>query len=150
LGAGRLTRELEGDPPGGGELKELRRSVRAQVAEVRREIRKVGVPDRVVGSSKTIRALGRICGAAPSGEGPYVRRTLRRSDLAEVVPRLGSMSAAQRRELPGVSQARSAQVLAGAIVVESVMELFDVEELVICPWALREGVILRRLDWLSQ
>jgi exopolyphosphatase/guanosine-5'-triphosphate,3'-diphosphate pyrophosphatase len=60
------------------------------------------------------------------------------------------MSAAQRRELPGVSQARSAQVLAGAIVVESVMELFDVEELVICPWALREGVILRRLDWLSQ
>ena len=29
------------------------------------------------------------------------------------------------------------------------MDLFDLEELFICPWALREGVILRRLDALS-
>lgn len=28
------------------------------------------------------------------------------------------------------------------------MDLFGVEELEICPWALREGVILRRLDHL--
>ena len=29
------------------------------------------------------------------------------------------------------------------------MDLFDLEELEICPWALREGVILERLDQLS-
>jgi len=29
------------------------------------------------------------------------------------------------------------------------MDLLDVERLDICPWALREGVILRRLDWIS-
>jgi exopolyphosphatase / guanosine-5'-triphosphate,3'-diphosphate pyrophosphatase len=29
------------------------------------------------------------------------------------------------------------------------MDLFEFEVLAVCPWALREGVILRRLDWLS-
>jgi exopolyphosphatase/guanosine-5'-triphosphate,3'-diphosphate pyrophosphatase len=29
------------------------------------------------------------------------------------------------------------------------MDLFEVESLSICPWALREGVILRRLDNLA-
>ena len=29
------------------------------------------------------------------------------------------------------------------------MELLDVDELQVCPWALREGIILRRLDWIS-
>lgn len=28
------------------------------------------------------------------------------------------------------------------------MDLLGVEELEVCPWALREGVILRRLDHL--
>ncbi len=29
------------------------------------------------------------------------------------------------------------------------MDIFGLEELQICPWALREGVILERLDQLS-
>ena len=29
------------------------------------------------------------------------------------------------------------------------MDLLGVETLDICPWALREGVILRRLDWIG-
>ncbi len=30
------------------------------------------------------------------------------------------------------------------------MELLGVDQLELCPWALREGVILRRLDMLAQ
>jgi hypothetical protein len=29
------------------------------------------------------------------------------------------------------------------------MHALDVEEIDLCPWALREGVILRKLDWLD-
>ena len=43
----------------------------------------------------------------------------------------------------------AAQVLAGAMVIEAVMDLLDIAELELCPWAMREGVILRRLDWLD-
>lgn len=149
LGAGRLTRELPGDPPTEEDVRRLRTRVRGEVAGVRRRLTKVGAPDRVVGTSKTIRALGRVCGAAPSGAGPYVVRSLTRSDLTALVPRLQTMTARARRELPGVSPARAPQLLAGALVVEAAMDLSDVDRLDICPWALREGLILRRIDRLS-
>ena len=64
------------------------------------------------------------------------------------MPRLAAMTAAERAELPGVSEGRAPQLLAGALVAEAAMDLFGVDELEICPWALREGVILRRLDHL--
>ena len=41
------------------------------------------------------------------------------------------------------------QVLAGALVADAVMDIYDIEELEICPWALREGIILERLDQMS-
>lgn len=147
LGAGRLTRErLTGDPPKPALLKALRKDVRTDVARVVRELNKVGVPDRYVGTSKTIRSLARLCGAAPSAEGAYVRRVLERDDLRELVPRLATMTAAERSSLQGVSANRSHQVLAGAIVIEAVMDIVGIKTLVVCPWALREGVILQTLD----
>lgn len=149
LGAGRLTRELVGDPPEDEQLRQLRRRVRAEVGGVARQLVKVGEPDRVVGTSKTIRSLARVCGSAPSGEGPYVRRTLKHPDLQALVPRLAALSAKERTALPGVSSARAPQLLAGAVVVEAAMDLLGVDELEVCPWALREGFILRRLDRMA-
>jgi len=102
-----------------------------------------------VRASKTFCSLARITGAAPSAEGPYVRRVLRRDDLAAQVPHRATMSARKRAQLPGVSQDRARQLLAGAMVAHAAMDLLDVPELEISPWALREGVILRRLDALA-
>ena len=96
-----------------------------------------------------MRTLARLNGAAPSGEGPYVPRILRASDVSSTISRLAGLTAAERAELPGISESRAAQSLAGAIVAEAAMDLLGVEELEICPWALREGVILRRLDRMN-
>ena len=155
LGAGRLTRDRlssggsHDDPPTAEAVRELRRHVRRQIATRVRDVTRAGVPDRVVVTSKTFRSLGRICGAAPSGEGPLVRRALRAEDLATWVPRLADMRLRQRSELPGVSVERAPQLLAGALVAEAAFELFGVSEALVCPWALREGVILRRLDAIA-
>ena len=150
LGAGRLTRDhLVDDPPKPGELKALRKKVRADVAaDVGRLIR-FGQPEMAVATSKTLRQLARIAGAAPSAEGLYVRRVLTRADLGVWLPKLAEMSAAKRAELPGVSEGRSRQLVAGALVAEAVMDIGGLPELVLCPWALREGVILERLDALT-
>lgn len=149
LGAGRLTSGwLPGDPPDPAEVKALRRHVRAQIARTVGEFSRSGRPDHVVATSKTFKQLARIAGAARSAEGLYVQRTLTRKALEEWVPKLAAMTADQRGRLPGVSEGRAAQLLAGALVAEGAMDLFGVEELEICPWALREGVILRRLDHL--
>ena len=71
------------------------------------------------------------------------------SDVADLVGRLAELSVAKRRALPGVSPERAGQLLAGALVADAAMELFGIEELEICPWALREGVILEQLDAMS-
>ncbi len=151
LGAGRVTREcLRDDPPGPAQIKVVRKKIRADIARVVREITKAGPADLHVGTSKTIRSLARLTGAAPSAEGSYVRRTLARDDLKELIGRISPLSAGQRAALPGVSANRAHQLLAGALVVEAVMDLLSVEGLVVGPWALREGVILQYLDVLPE
>ena len=149
LGAGRLTRSaLAGDPPTSGQVKSLRKQV-ADIARVLPAVNEVGMPDRFVGTSKTLRSLARITGAARRGSGPYAVRSLERSQVAALVSRLADMTLAERSQLSGVSVDRAPQLLAGAIVAEAAMDLLDILRLDICPWALREGVILRRLDWIS-
>ena len=150
LGAGRLTREwLTEDPPSPETVQALRRKVRADVARGAGLVLRPGRADHAVATSKTFRSLARVCGAAPSADGPFVRRVLPADVLAEKLPELVTMTDAKRRQLPGVSANRSHQLVAGAIVADAVMDIFGVPELEICPWALREGIILERLDAIS-
>ncbi|WP_306318631.1 MULTISPECIES: Ppx/GppA phosphatase family protein [unclassified Streptomyces] len=149
LGAGRLTAGwLPGDPADPDDVKALRRHVRAQIARTVGEFSRFGAPDHVVATSKTFKQLARLAGAARTAEGLYVQRELKRKSLEDWVPQLAAMTVDERSELPGVSEGRAGQLLAGALVAEGAMDLFGVETLEICPWALREGVILRRLDHL--
>ncbi|MGW9594824.1 Ppx/GppA phosphatase family protein [Streptomyces chartreusis] len=150
LGAGRLTAGwLPGDPPDSEDIRALRRHARAQIARTVGEFSRFGAPDHVVATSKTFKQLARIAGAARSAEGLYTQRELKRESLEAWVPRLAGMTTAQRAELPGVSEGRAGQLLAGALVAEGAMDLFGVETLEVCPWALREGVILRKLDQMT-
>jgi exopolyphosphatase / guanosine-5'-triphosphate,3'-diphosphate pyrophosphatase len=148
LGAGRLTALLPGDPPDPKDVKALRRRIRAEIARSVGEFSRFGKPDHIVATSKTFRQLARIAGAARSAEGLYVQRELSRKSLEEWMPKLAAMTVEQRGTLPGVSEGRARQLLAGALVAEGAMDLFGAPVLEICPWALREGVILRRLDHL--
>ena len=151
LGAGRLTRAyLPGDPPAADAVRALRRHIRIEIGAELRDIVKTGTPDRVVGTSKTLRSLARAAGAAPSSEGQYAARELRAADVASLVDRLAAMTVTERRELPGVSPERAGQLLAGALVADAALDLLGLDHLEICPWAMREGVILRRLDTLSE
>jgi exopolyphosphatase/guanosine-5'-triphosphate,3'-diphosphate pyrophosphatase len=108
------------------------------------------VPDHAVATSKTFRSLARICGAAPSGEGMLVPRVLPKDELAQWIPKLAAMSDKELADLPGVSPSRTHQILPGALVAVAAMDIFDLDELEICPWALREGVILERIDAITR
>ncbi|MFC4060098.1 Ppx/GppA family phosphatase [Planomonospora corallina] len=149
LGAGRLTRDrFTADPPPAEEVRALRRYVRTEIARSVGDVARYGRADHAVATSKTFRQLARIAGAAPSSEEERVRRVLRHDALVGWAGRLAEMDARERMELPGVSAGRARQLPAGAIVADAAMDLFGVAELEVCPWALREGVILRRLDTL--
>ena len=150
LGAGRTTVQFfPSDPPTPAQMLELRAHSR-QVMRADALPLFAGQPpfDHVVGSSKTIRSLARLAGSTrPGATGDIV--TLRRSELKDWIPRLGQLPAEARQSLPGITPDRTFQIVAGAIVLHSVMKLYDVEELEVSPWALREGILLRYLDGLG-
>jgi exopolyphosphatase/guanosine-5'-triphosphate,3'-diphosphate pyrophosphatase len=150
LGAGRLTREwFKADPPSKSDIAKLREHVEKTLAKPADRLTSNGVPDRVVATSKTFRTLARLAGAAPSSAGPRTRRLLTRIGLSQVHGFVSRMASGDLAELDGVSVERAHQVLAGAVVAACAMEALEVEEVELCPWALREGIILRRLDWLD-
>ncbi len=147
LGAGRLTMDRLGtDPPRRAEIDRLREWLGSELQAAAGELAAHGSPDKVVATSKTFRSLARLTGAAPSAAGPRARRVLTAEGLHQLIPLISRMSGADLAEIDGVSRSRSYQLVAGALVAEATMRTLGVDELEICPWALREGMVLRRLD----
>ena len=146
LGASRLTKNhLEGDPFTKKSIRYLRDYIEANLAEVLPTLLMHQETDRAIATSKTLRTLARLCGDWIDGNG----KKLRIDSLRKITPKLADMTQEQRSELPGVSITRARQITAGAFVAESVMRSLDIQELEICPWALREGIILKWLDWME-
>jgi exopolyphosphatase / guanosine-5'-triphosphate,3'-diphosphate pyrophosphatase len=145
LGAGRLTRErLSADPPPEAELDDLREYVDRHLESV-----EVGDWDRAAATSKTFRTLARLAGAAPSSAGFRAPRSLSLTGVHQVLGFIQRMASSALAEMDGVSAARAHQLLAGAVVAEAIMRRLGLEQIDICPWALREGVILRRIDTIA-
>ncbi|MCW2853503.1 MAG: exopolyphosphatase [Nocardioides sp.] len=149
LGAARLARQFFGEHPDEQTIRRLRKEIRTEIARDAGNLLRAGAPHRAAATSKTFRSLGRICGAAPSSNGPLTPRTLPLESLRAWIPKLAAMPPAELAGLPGVSPSRTHQIVPGALVAEACMDIFDLAELEICPWALREGVILERIDALS-
>jgi exopolyphosphatase/guanosine-5'-triphosphate,3'-diphosphate pyrophosphatase len=154
LGAGRLTRErlrVDQDstrPPRAESVDELIEYVDSLIEPAVAKLREAGW-ERPVATSKTFRTLARLAGAAPSGAGLWAPRQLTRTGLEQVLGFIRLIPPTALSELDGVSARRAHQLLAGAVVAETVMRRLDIDALELCPWALREGVILRRLDQLD-
>jgi exopolyphosphatase/guanosine-5'-triphosphate,3'-diphosphate pyrophosphatase len=154
LGAGRLTRDRlrirseSSQPPPAESVDELADYVDAALDPAVEKLKEAGW-ERPVATSKTFRTLARLAGAAPSGAGLYVPRRLTRTGLGQVLGFIRHIPPAALPELDGVSARRAHQLLAGAVVANTVMRRLNIDALELCPWALREGVILGRLDQLD-
>jgi exopolyphosphatase/guanosine-5'-triphosphate,3'-diphosphate pyrophosphatase len=145
LGASRLTRQfLSGDPFSEKSLRKLEEHIQLTLEPL---ISEVGDNSKrtAIATSKTFRTLRRI----QEEFLPELGKNLTLDGLSKITNKLAKMDAAQRIALPGVSQSRSSQIVAGAMVAQKAMENFGIEKVIQCPWALREGIVLQRLDWLK-
>jgi exopolyphosphatase/guanosine-5'-triphosphate,3'-diphosphate pyrophosphatase len=154
LGAGRMTRRFLPDARTGGRpdlraLEELQAHAAELLEPVAGRLLAAGPPDLVAATSKTFRTLARLTGAAPYSAGLRVPRQLTADGLDQLVGFVSRIESVALAELPGVSPDRAHQIPAGAVVAATAMRALDVPCVRICPWALREGVILRRLDSLG-
>ena len=145
LGANRLTRQfLTGDPFSEKSLKKLSDHIYETLLPLKDSIGD-NSKRTAIGTSKTFRTLRRI----QQNYLPELGNSLTLLGLKTIVPRLSVMTHSQRANLPGVSASRASQIVAGAMVAESAMKILEIEKLTQCPWALREGIVLQRLDWLK-
>ncbi|MEI6648920.1 MAG: Ppx/GppA phosphatase family protein [Actinomycetes bacterium] len=143
LGAARLTQNhLVGDPYSERSIRALRDHIESQLDEILPALVHHQNTDRAIATSKTLRTLARLCGDWFGGNG----KTIKVDAIRKISSKLGGMDLAERTRLPGVSANRARQIVAGAYVTESVMRNLDLVELEICPWALREGVVLKWMD----
>ena len=147
IGAARMTREfLNGDPYTSKSIKALTQYSQEMISQsVAGELAEHNA-DRIVATSKTFRTLARLTDHWYKDGGKF----LEREALAAAIEKLKDLTNTQRSSLPGVSPSRAKQIVAGAIVAESVMKHLLIEKVEICPWALREGIVLKWLDWMEK
>lgn len=145
LGAARLTREnVLDDPPSPQQVDALRRRV-DEIASA--ELAGFADADlgHVVGQSKVLRQLAVLAGSSPNR---LVRHphNLSRANLQRWIPKLAQLPHAKRAKLPGVSRSRSRRILAGALAADALLRTIGTDELELCPWGLREGLVFRFVE----
>ena len=146
LGAARLTNKfLKGDPYTDKSIRSLRDHVEEKLEQILPNLVKHQESDRAIATSKTLRTLARLTGDWFAGNG----KNITADAIRKLSAKLSEMDNGERAKLPGVSENRASQIVAGAFVTESVMRNLDIAELEVCPWALREGVVLKWLDWME-
>ena len=146
LGAARLTRDfLKGDPYTDKSIRALRDHIENKLEQILPSLVKHQDTDRAIATSKTLRTLARLSGDWFDGSG----KNISVEAIRKISAKLSEMDESMRAKLPGVSENRASQIVAGAFVAESVMRNLDIKELEICPWALREGVVLKWMDWME-
>jgi len=146
LGAGRLTKDfLKGDPYTDKSLRALRDHIENKLEQILPSLVKHQESDRAIATSKTLRTLARLAGDWFDGTG----KNITVEAIRKISAKLSEMDENTRAKLPGVSENRASQIVAGSIVAESVMRNLDIKELEVCPWALREGVVLKWMDWME-
>ena len=146
LGAARLTKNfLKGDPYTDKSLRTLRDHIENKLEQVLPSLVKHQDTDRAIATSKTLRTIARLSGDWFDGTG----KNITIDAIRKISTKLSEMKDSERAKLPGVSENRASQIVAGSLVAESVMRNLDIKELEICPWALREGLVLKWLDWME-
>jgi exopolyphosphatase/guanosine-5'-triphosphate,3'-diphosphate pyrophosphatase len=141
LGVLRLRDEWQtADPPNSREVAALADRVRSALEPAIARVRAMGF-DFVALTSGTAFALAGLAArmtSSPSGGPP---KALSFRALCDVEKKLLTLTAAERSKLPGVDPRRADTIIAGAILLRSILELSGVDQATLCEPALREGII---------
>ncbi len=101
---------------------------------------------RLVGIGGTVRSLATAAQrAAGLPSGGVQGMVIERAALDELVERLAALPAAERSAIPGIKPARADLILAGALVVQGVLQAGGFDGLEATEAGLREGVFFERL-----
>ena len=142
LGVIRLTeRFVKSDPISRRDERRLAKHIRKEVRSFIKQVVKRGF-HRVIGTSGTILALGPL--AMGARRQPNEVRNLRvdARDFRRLRKRLTELSLNERLKLPGLDPRRADLSVAGAVLIDTLLAELGAEDLSLCDFALREGLVL--------
>lgn len=150
LGVLRLVQRFKGDTPTPDERMQLAEYCHRMLDKVAAPMQRIGF-DFVAISAGTARALAELLAQQPpagpgTGQGPAPApvtgpRVVRFADIYALEQRLCSLPSVERARLPGLDPRRVDSIVAGVILVRTLLESFHADEYVLCEAALREGLI---------
>jgi exopolyphosphatase/guanosine-5'-triphosphate,3'-diphosphate pyrophosphatase len=142
LGVLRMAEQFaKSDPLSGKDQERLARHVkRALEADA---MRAPGV-EVAIGTSGTILALGAMAHQIETGRPAETLHHLsvKASTLHTLRERLVAADFKERLRMPGMDELRVDVISAGAVILDTMLNLLGIGELVLCEWALREGILL--------
>jgi exopolyphosphatase/guanosine-5'-triphosphate,3'-diphosphate pyrophosphatase len=144
LGVARLSAQfVESDPISKADRRRLQHHLREVLGPRAVEVARFA-PQLAIGSSGTFENLGEMVAERRDESVPRSlnQLTFSRAELRPLHDELLASTSAERRKLPGLDAKRVDLIVAGAEVLSTIMDLFDVDELTISEWALREGMVL--------
>jgi exopolyphosphatase / guanosine-5'-triphosphate,3'-diphosphate pyrophosphatase len=144
LGSLRCAGELAGDPPTGASLDRLRRKIARRLTETVPR----GPVERLVATSGTAVCCADLVdffAGRPWKELASGLREVRTKDLGQLVERLRPLKRRQIAALPPVGGPRSESLLAGAILLQELVDHAGVDRFQVSDRALREGLVLAAL-----
>lgn len=151
IGAVRLTQEfITTDPIDDREFSVLQAYIHGVIERPAEELiskLKTGETLRLVGTSGTVSSIATLIAIEETGQEPTILNgfCFSRDALAQWVDRLRQADYATRLAIPGMQERRAEILLAGALVLLTVMQKLDIQTITVCERALREGVIV---DWM--
>ena len=144
IGVIRLTeRFVHSDPLSGRDERKLTKHILSEIGRHCDQITSIGF-DRVIGTSGTILSLGAVAATAARGTTPAELRNLRVSakQIRRLRKEIVALNPAQRLTVPGLDPRRADLVVAGAVLLDTILRRLGAEELTLCDLALREGLVL--------
>ncbi len=145
IGVIRLTeRFVDSDPISSRDERKMVEFIRDQVDRYIEHIVENGY-DRVIGTSGTILSLGAVATAIDrDGDVPQELRNLRvpAKSLRRLRKTAVDLDLEERMHLPGLDPRRADLMVAGAVLLDTLLKKLKAEEITLCDLALREGVLL--------
>jgi exopolyphosphatase/guanosine-5'-triphosphate,3'-diphosphate pyrophosphatase len=143
LGAIRMAeRFAQHDPLSRGDIDRLERHIVREAGSYLNQVRRRGFK-RVIGTSGTILALGTVAATGAATTATDVRRlTVHAADLRRLRKRLVTLPLEERLRLPGLDPRRADLAPVGAILLETFLDRLGADQITLCDFALREGLVL--------
>jgi exopolyphosphatase/guanosine-5'-triphosphate,3'-diphosphate pyrophosphatase len=152
VGCVRVTeRFFAGDPPTGAELRAARAHVRGLLDGARAGRPALADARTIVGVAGTVSALTMLSVGLESYDRSAVHHArLARSEVARLLDELAAVTLEERRARSGMEHDRADVIVGGALVLLTVLQVFDGEELVVSESDILDGIVAELLEGPAQ